>query len=237
MAQPRETLQRRSSRTCSTRALPILWRRPERFFTTGRIRTLSDLAGLSDRAWGWDDDYSKLRAVSLEAIRAHPLGYAKGVSRTTREVLAAKYFPLVPLSPPPPRTILCELGCFGEGFVTISGRRLPSPSKPGEPIPTGHAYWLASTPDNRITTDWTVISRPRFQFDRPATPPDFERLSSDLRELMSQLPSRDGSYFVARSSVPSQTVPVRCGSGCSSASSASSSGLSGNLPARFPLSR
>ena len=171
----------------------------QEFLTTGRIRMFSDLAGLSDRVWGWDDNYGRLRAASLEAIRAHPLGYAKGVSRTAKESMLATYFPPVPSSPPPTRTILCELGCFGEGFVTIAGRRLPSPSERGEPIPTGHAYWLASTPDNRITTDWTTISRPSFRFERPGDAARFERLSSDLRELMSQLPSRDGSHFVAAS--------------------------------------
>ena len=166
------------------------------FLTTGRARPISDLAGLSDRVWGWDDDYSKLRAVSLEAIRAHPWGYAKGTARTTKDLLTAKYFPPVPSSPPPPRTILCELGCFGDGFVTVNGRKLPEPIEPGEPIPTGHAYWLASTPDNRITTDWSVISRPRLRFDRPGDAAHFERLSSDLAALMSQLPSRDGVSFV-----------------------------------------
>jgi len=51
------------------------------FFTSGSSRMHDDLTVLSDRTWGWDDDYRHLGRVAREAILAHPGTYARGVSR------------------------------------------------------------------------------------------------------------------------------------------------------------
>ena len=44
----------------------------EQFFTAGSSRMHEDLIGLSDRTWGWDDDYAHLGRVGREAVVAHP---------------------------------------------------------------------------------------------------------------------------------------------------------------------
>ena len=164
----------------------------QEFLHTGRIRMWSDLAGLVDRTWGWESDYRILRLVAIEAILRHPGEYAVGVVNTTRELLLAPYYPPAATAPPPRRTIICELGCVEPGFMTVDGQRVPIPTQ-NEPIPTGNAYWLASTPDNSISTDWSSLAQPRLVFEDPADQRRFDRLSAELWEMMALLPSRDGS--------------------------------------------
>ena len=57
------------------------------FFTSGSARMHEDLIGLSDRTWGWDDDYAHLARVGREAVRAHPGAYARGVARDSWRLL------------------------------------------------------------------------------------------------------------------------------------------------------
>ena len=45
------------------------------FFSLGSNRMYGDLVGLSDKIWGWESDYSKLRKVAIEAIIKHPFKY------------------------------------------------------------------------------------------------------------------------------------------------------------------
>ena len=40
---------------------------------------------LTDRVWGWDSDHAMMRKVGLEAVRAHPGAYARGVADTFLE--------------------------------------------------------------------------------------------------------------------------------------------------------
>ena len=167
------------------------------FFNTGRIRMWADLAPLSDRTWGWDSDYSKLRAVALEAVRRHPWQYARGVARSTAGILNARYTPPPLEAPRPPYTIECGHGCVGDGYVEIQGRLLPEPREEGEPIPNGAFHWLQSRPDQSISLDWSSFKSPRFRFADEGTRRHYERLRDDVDALMSQLPSRDGSFALA----------------------------------------
>jgi hypothetical protein len=188
------------------------------FLFKGRIRMWSDLAPLSDRTWGWGSAYEKLRSAAWEAIRNHPFKYAKGVLLTTKDTVSASYEPPAPRWPPPPRTILCELRCFGEGFVEVGGRRLPALPEAGDLVPIGRSYWLSSTPDNSISTDWSVLEHPKFRFSDPRTTERHKELSADLSQLMAKLPSRwgkkrvaDGLNFVTRSIYPPMWLWVLIG--------------------------
>ena len=49
----------------------------ERFFSSGSTRMWSDLVSLSDRTWGWSDNYRHLRLVAMEALRQHWIPYAR----------------------------------------------------------------------------------------------------------------------------------------------------------------
>jgi hypothetical protein len=169
----------------------------DEFLHTGRIRMWSDLAALSDRTWGWDSDYGKLRSVAREAITEHPLKYARGVWRTAREEMVAPYTPSAKQAPPPLRTIECEVACSGKGFIKVRGKLVPEPWDQSDPIPRGYAYWLDSTPDNSISTDWSSLAYPEFRFEDHDARERYERLSADLREMVSTLPSRDGSFAMA----------------------------------------
>jgi hypothetical protein len=169
----------------------------DEFLHTGRIRMWSDLAALSDRTWGWTSDYSKLRSVAREAITEHPLKYARGVWRTGREQMVAHYAPTAAQAPPPLRSIECEVACAGEGPIKVAGKWVPKPWDEQDPIPRGYAYWLDSTPDNSISTDWSSLAYPEFRFEDPDAGERYQRLSADLREMVSTLPSRDGSFAMA----------------------------------------
>ena len=52
--------------------------------------------------------------------------------------------------------------------VVIGGRSLPAPSE-GEPIPAGRLWWLSATPDNRVWTDWSDVTRPVAPSATPGT--------------------------------------------------------------------
>lgn len=164
----------------------------DEFLENAGVTGWSDLLALSDRTWGWDSDYGKLRAVGLEAIAQHPVTYARGVVKTVGRELVSAYQPGRPEAPPPPRTIECELGCVSPGLEYINGMMLPAPF-PGQQIPTHFGFWHESTPDNSIQTNWSSFARPKLAFRYPNVEARYDRISADLRDMMSKLPSRDGS--------------------------------------------
>jgi hypothetical protein len=170
----------------------------DEFLHEGVHTTWSDVPALADRTWGWDDDYGKLREVGMEAVAAHPSAYARGVATTVWDQLTStRYQALAPKTPPPPRTFECE-GCFrNKGFIMVRGRRLPKPI-PEEPVPRGYFNAYQSTPDESIGSDWSSFSRPRFEFRRRDVAVRYRRLNRRLREMMGELPSRDGRDGVAR---------------------------------------
>ena len=45
----------------------------DEFFERGGPREFEDVVGITDRLWGWDSDYAHMRAVGIEAVRAHPV--------------------------------------------------------------------------------------------------------------------------------------------------------------------
>ena len=114
----------------------------EQFFTAGSSRMHEDLIGLSDRTWGWDDDYAHLGRVGREAVVAHPGDYVRGVARDTWRLL---WWPLfLPVDE-------------GEATATrelAAASQLPEPSE-GQPIPSASVSGWISTPDNSIREIWT----------------------------------------------------------------------------------
>ena len=126
----------------------------ERFFSSGSARMHEDLTGLSDRVWGWDDDYRRLAKVGREAVRAHPAAYARGVARDMRRLL------LWPLYAPVPG------GETSEGTrVPVADRQLPVPGE-GEPIPAARQSGYITTPDQRIEEVWTSPTEHHIVFMR-----------------------------------------------------------------------
>ena len=68
----------------------------DEFFERGGPREFEDVVGITDRLWGWDSDYAHMRAVGIEAVRAHPLRYISGVGKTTFEELWKPLFVALP---------------------------------------------------------------------------------------------------------------------------------------------
>jgi hypothetical protein len=158
------------------------------FFTSGTNFTWSDLVGLDDQRWGWHDDYRHLLRVALEAIRAHPLAYARDVAISLRDEFTVPFSQSAPVH-----------GAPAPGTTTPSAvqGQLPPPP-PGELIPASRLWWLASTPDSSISWDWRSLARPTIRFGDPGEAQRYKRLYRDYFRLLNMLPSRDGSARVAR---------------------------------------
>lgn len=123
------------------------------YFHSRNTRMMNDLIGLSDRVWGWDSDYDIMRKVAIEAIQKDTGGYLAGVVRATWKFLKLKYFPEMSAS---------DEGSSGEKvnkYIKRGNRILPK-STEGQLIPGSRLWWLASTPDGRISYDWSNLSRP-----------------------------------------------------------------------------
>lgn len=151
----------------------------ERFFSSGSTRMHDDLTVLSDRTWGWDDDYRHLARVGREAVLAHPGAYARGVARDLGRLL------LWPLYPP----------ATGGEASAVAGEpaavdALPTPSE-GEPIPSAREAPYISTPDGRIHEVWTSATEHHIVFPSGADTARAARLDRRVDELLAALPDRD----------------------------------------------
>lgn len=157
----------------------------DRFFGSASGRGWSDLVTLSDRRWGWDDDYSVLAGASREAIVAHPWPYTKEVVVTLGQFLLRPYLPYFPVPPrrpyaPPgePPVLIPEPG---EG-------ELATPSE-GDVIPLARYPWLMSSPDGRVDVDWSD-GRQRLVFDDPAIERRYGAVVDRARRMGHELPGR-----------------------------------------------
>ena len=55
------------------------------------VRLYSDIVAMSDRIWGWESNYRKLRDVSIESIRANPAVFVLGTASTFLHSLIVKH--------------------------------------------------------------------------------------------------------------------------------------------------
>jgi len=156
-------------------------------FTSGSFRIHEDLYLLSDEVFGWEADYSVLREAGLEAVRAEPGTYARGVAETVWLQLSESLFREAPRGG----------AAAGDerGTVTVGGRGLPEPSE-GQPIPGGQVVWI-SRPDNAIRQVWSSPTSFSFAFADPALRPRFERVEEQRDELMRSFPDRSANASLA----------------------------------------
>jgi hypothetical protein len=166
----------------------------ERFFSSGSPRMLEDVASLSDRVFGWDSEYTMLREAGIEAVRAHPGAYGKGVARTLWELLR---FPAYVVAPEA-SSAASESASSGKGggvdseTIVVNGRVLPRPSE-GELIPSSHQALWVSTPDNRIREVWSSPTEHRLVFRDPADAGRAARIEREMARLAARLPDRAGN--------------------------------------------
>ena len=157
----------------------------DEFFTSRSARMHEDLAGLSDRTWGWDDDHAHLARVGREAVLAHPGAFAGGVARDAWRLLWWPVFLPVgtdelgePATAPP-----------SSGDVPAG---LPVPSE-GQPIPAASVSGFISTPDGRFREVWTSPTEHAILADDPRDSAHLDRLNRRVAELYGRFPDRDGN--------------------------------------------
>ena len=166
------------------------------FFADPSPRMIVDLTSLSNRLWGWKSDAGILRDVGVEAVRAHPGTYARGVTTTVWDLLWQPVFRSVPVEPPEangePSSGLKSIG--GE-TVVINGRRLPKPSE-GERIPAPHEQ-APTTPDGGNYTVWTSPAESHVVYRRKTDEQRVEKLARRISQLQANLPRRTGSTYLS----------------------------------------
>jgi len=156
----------------------------EQFFSSGSARMHEDLTGLSDRVWGWDDDYRHLSRVGREAVLAHPGAYARGVAGDLENLLI---WPLYAHAPS------AEAGTTTR--IPVADRQLPVPGE-GEPIPSARQSGYISTPDGRIREVWTSPTDHQVVFTKPADAlraAEIDRRVADLSESFPDRSARPGA--------------------------------------------
>jgi glycosyl transferase family 87 len=165
-----------------------------RFFGEASSRMQEDLVALADREKGWKSNDRWLRDVGVEAVRAHPARYARGVTRTMWGMLTQGLYRS--LSSGGGGTGAASGTSDGDGeTVVINGRTLPKPSE-GEAIPAAHEGGV-STPDGSIYTVWTSPSDHHLVFVHPGDEERYDALHRRMDELSANLPARDGSRSLA----------------------------------------
>lgn len=150
----------------------------ETFFSSGSARMHEDLIGLSDRTWGWDDDYARLGRVGREAVLSHPADYASGVARDTWRLLSWPLY--VPVE--------------GDGGAAsrflASAAQLPEPSE-GQPIPSASVSGFISTPDERFREVWTSPTEHEILADDPRDAAHLHRMNLRVDELFGVFSARE----------------------------------------------
>jgi len=157
------------------------------FFTKASPRMEVDLVALSDRLKGWYTNDRWLRDVGLEAVRAHPRTYSRGVAGSTWGLLKDPLY----RSPPP----AAASAAHGASSASASGAALPTPSE-GEPIPAPHEGGI-TTPDGSIYTVWTSPTAHHMVFLQPGAKERNDALHRRMTELSSNLPDRAGNASLA----------------------------------------
>jgi hypothetical protein len=171
----------------------------DQLFREGSFRVHEDLYLLSDQVFGWDDNYAVLRKAGIEGVRAHPGTYAKGVSRTIWNELAANaYFRTEPSGGGDGRSASGSGATSGqdtEPTIVVNGKRLPRPTE-GQPIPAGQVVWI-SRPDRSIRQVWTSPTSWHLEFRNPGDRVRFKRIVEEQTRLFERFPDRSGNAALA----------------------------------------
>lgn len=155
------------------------------FFSAGSARMHEDLIGLSDRTWGWDDDYAHLARVGREAVRAHPGVYARGVARDVWRML---WWPVFLSSGETNAATARQLA---------ASRQLPEPTE-GQPIPSASVSGFISTPNGRFREVWTSPTEHEILADDPRDAAHLDRMNRRVNELGDRFPDREASSELGR---------------------------------------
>ena len=165
----------------------------DRFFDAPSPRMLDDLGSLANRRWGWHSDQAILRDVAFEAIRTHPVTYARGVARSFGEMLQQPLYRSLGSGGGAPAGSGAGDG-LGETIV-VNGKVLPKPSE-GEPIPAAHQGFFSTTPDGSVTEVWTSATDHGVVFADPRAQRRFADVDADTSRLDALVPPYPGSRWL-----------------------------------------
>jgi len=158
-------------------------------FERGGPREFEDLVGLTDREWGWDSDYAQLRKAGIEAVRAHPFRYLRGVGGTIVDELGS------PLYVALPRRVETAATPSATSVAAGVTRGPPVPSE-GEQIPAAHQGFFSSTPDGSITEVWTSATDHGVVFADPQAQRRFADVEAESARLDALAPPYPGSRWL-----------------------------------------
>lgn len=163
----------------------------ERFFGNGGSREFEDVVGLTDRTWGWDTDYAQMREAGLEAVRAEPWRYLRGVTGTVLDELWSPLHVRLPDAPAPAPVATTE------PVTAPTGERehLPPPSE-GEQIPTSRQGLFLTTPDGSVTEEWRSATEHSLVFTTQEAQQRFARLDAETRRLDALVPPYSGNEWL-----------------------------------------
>ena len=155
------------------------------FFSDPSPRMKDDLGALAIRLDGWESDERLLREVGIEAVRAYPGPYARGVAQTVWDLLHLSVF-----------RPLDSGGSEGGGPTVTAGSTLPVPTE-GERIPSAHESG-PTTRDRSIYTVWTSPTGHHLVFVRAGDEVRYRALHRRIDALQGNLPDRTGNATLAR---------------------------------------
>jgi hypothetical protein len=162
-------------------------------FERGGPREFEDLVGLTDREWGWDSDYEQLRRAGIEAVRAHPLRYLRGVAGTIVDELGSPLY--VALPRPAVATPTAAAVSKQTVTATTAPTPLPQPSE-GEQIPAAHQGFFMTTPDGSVTEVWTSATDHGVVFADPRAQRRFGQVDEAANRLDALVPPYPGSRWL-----------------------------------------
>lgn len=155
------------------------------FHGVGNLEVIR-LIALSDRVFGWDDDYDVLFDASVEAIRAEPRRYAEGVADTFWAFLTQRYAPERRERPVELPALPAEL--------TVDGRPFPAPiavSPLREAVRYGFVWCPTDDLERCVVPDPVAVLGDRSEGRR------YDELVDTVRDWNAQLPTRDSSAWLA----------------------------------------
>jgi hypothetical protein len=159
----------------------------DRFFSQAGSREFEDLVGLSDRSWGWGSDYAQLRKAGIEAVRAHPFRYSRGVGGTVVDELWSPLFVALPRAE--------TAATAGRTLSVHETSELPQPSE-GETIPAAHQGFFSTTPDGSVTEVWTSATDHGLHFSTASAQRTFGEVDAKTNELDALVPPYPGSRWL-----------------------------------------
>ena len=151
----------------------------------GNLEVIRMIA-LSDRVFGWDDDYDVLFDASLEAIRADPGPYVRGVADTFWDFLSQRYSPEVRERPVPLPELPAEL--------EIDGRPFPAPITVS-PLIQAVRYGFVWCPTDDL--ERCVVRDPAAALGSASEGQRYLELVDTVRDWNAQLPTRDSNAWLA----------------------------------------